>query len=129
MIIINYCKPLTNASLERQSLHCVQRKFIHKSRTSNRGSQSWSSACNAVKYAMYSKSCTRQRFTVIHYSRYALRRLQCSEVVRYDAHDVQVGRECAHCSHVCSDSGIPCVAKNANFKKFHLLLHSSHTKI
>ncbi len=33
--IIKFCKPLTSASLERRSLHCVWRKFIHKSYPSN----------------------------------------------------------------------------------------------
>ncbi len=68
--IINFSTPLTSASLER-SLHRVRHKFIHKSHqqqqialTANHNP----SACNAVKYAMLSKSRARQRFTLFQYS-------------------------------------------------------------
>ena len=35
------------------------------------GSKSRPSACNAQKYMMYSKSCARQRFTIIDFNLYS----------------------------------------------------------
>ena len=66
--IINSCKPLTSASLERRSLYHVRHKFIHESRSNNKSSQSLPSAYNTVKCMLYSRSCVHQRFSVIDYT-------------------------------------------------------------
>ncbi len=62
--IINYCKPLMSASHERRSLHSLRRKFIKVApATEDRiGSQLQPTACNAVKYAVLSKSRAHQWF-------------------------------------------------------------------